>query len=208
MKPSEKRALQAEKRARAEAEARAKESKKEADDPMVAETADDDAVGGEYEWGSHQSEEKVNAKPYKRKEGFFQSHVRLITFIVTTVFLFLFVSPFAVDMIVKFRNDKTVHNMQDIDIESVYSIYDNAEIIEWKNFRNFNYTDYSYDAKEGKYFVREYPVSNSRLVLKVGGPSLDPKPDYIQLIDYRTGQYINVFNEDPRDFIKTLDLEE
>ncbi len=140
--------------------------------------------------------------PYKRKEGFFQAHIRLITFIITATLVLTVLGPLGVDMLVASRNNKTVDNMKDIDIETVYAIYDNATVIEWKNFRNFNYTDYSYDNKDGKYIVREYPVSSSRLVLKVGGSSLDPHPDYAQLIDYRTGKYVNVLIEDPRDFVK------
>ena len=110
-------------------------------------------------------------------------------------------------MLVAAKKDKVVNNKKDIDITTVYSIFDNATVIEWKNFRNFNYTDFSYDAKNGEYYVREYPISNSSLVLKVGGSSLNTQPDYIYLIDYRSGEYINVLKEDPRDFVKSTEQE-
>ncbi len=190
MRPSEKRALQEEKR-------RSLQEAKNAESDISAPKVTAPEVTA-YEMASDRK------TVYKRKEGFFQSHVRLITFlIVGTLVLGGFV--FGIDMFVASRNNKTVDNMKDMDIETVFAVYDNADIIEWKSFRNFNYTDYSYEAKKGKYFVREYPISDSRLVLKVGGSSLDPHPDYAQLIDYRSGAHIDVFKEDPRDFIKEIE---
>ncbi len=218
MKPSEKRALRAQKAAEKTETEKLQEKEWTAENVAEDEVALDaeselrNDTGAEaeeqYVWGSHKSETESKKKPYKRKEGFFQSHIRLITFIVTTVVLILFLSPFAVDMIVKYRNDKIVNSIQDIDMDSVFSIYDNSDVIEWKSFSNFNYTDLGYDTENGEYRVREYPISNSRLVLKVGGHSMSNRPEYVQLIDYRTGQFINVFNEDPRDFIRTLNLDE
>ncbi len=191
MKPSEKRALR-EQRLR-EAEERAREelligSEKE---PEPTET---------YE--VHTDTEN---QPYKRKEGFFQAHIRLITFIITATLCLTVLGPLGIDMLVASKKNKTVNDLRDIDMKTVFAVHDNADVIEWKNFRNFNYTDYSYESKDGKYLVREYPVANSRLVLKVGGSSLSARPDYIQLIDYRSGEYVNVLVDDPRDFVKTAE---
>ena len=193
MKPSEKRALEAEKRRIAEERAASEMQEQE-----VTYTVTDTPQG---------SEDAKPFKPYKRKEGFFQSHIRLITFIITATLVLTILGPLGIDMLVAAKKDKVVNSKKDIDITTVYSIYDNADVIEWKNFRNFNYTDYSYDAKNGEYFVREYPISNSRLVLKVGGSSLNPQPDYVYLIDYRSGEYIDVLKNDPRDFIKSTEQE-
>ncbi len=196
MKPSEKRALKAEKLAQAEKEAF------EGNDSAHKMTENFSDVKATEEHG-----ENTDNVSYKRREGFFQSHVRLITFLITGTLVFV-AFCFGIDGYVKKLNDNIVHSVQDIDMQSVFSVYDNAEVIEWKNFKNFNYEDHGYETENGKYYVREYPISDSRLVLKVGGPAIRNRPEYVQLIDYRTGQYINVFNEDPRDFIRTLDLEE
>ena len=193
MKPSEKRALEAEKRRLAEERAASEMQEQE-----VTSTLTDTPQG---------SDDAKPYKPYKRKEGFFQSHIRLITFIITATLVLTVLGPLGIDMLVAAKKDKVVNNKKDIDITTVYSIYDNADVIEWKNFRNFNYTDYSYDAKNGEYYVREYPISNSRLVLKVGGSSLNTQPDYVYLIDYRSGEYIDVLKNDPRDFVKSTEQE-
>ncbi len=202
MKPSERRALEAEKRAQKEAEERERELTLDRKNTPV-----DIPVPQETFEAEEQSDTTVaeSSEPYKRKEGFFQSHIRLITFIITATLLLTVLGPLGVDMIVAAKNNKTVNNKEDISISTVYSVYDNAEVIEWKNFRNFNYTDYSYDSDTGTYQVREYPISNSRLVLKVGGPSLSNRPDYIYLIDYRSGEHIDVFREDPRDYVKQME---
>lgn len=193
MKPSEKRAFEAEKRRMAEERAAVEKQKQDAPSTVT----DTPQCG----------EDAPPCKPYKRKEGFIQSHIRLITFIITAALVLTILGPLGIDMLVAAKKDKVVNNKKDIDITTVYSIYDNAEVIEWKNFRNFNYTDFSYDAKNGEYYVREYPISNSSLVLKVGGSSLNTQPDYIYLIDYRSGEYINVLKEDPRDFVKSTEQE-
>lgn len=193
MKPSERRALREQKlRVAQESESDKPEGANEVEEKDAAIENQDAPI-------------QKSAEPYKRKEGFFGAHVRLITFIITAALVLTVLGPLGVDMLVAYRNNKTVSNMNDIDIETVYDIYDSRDVIQWKNLRNFNYTDYSYDAKGGKYLVREYPVSNSRLVLKVGGSELSAHPDYIQLIDYRTGKYIDVLKEDPRDFVRSLE---
>ena len=193
MKPSEKRAFEAEKRRIAEERAASEMQEQE-----VTSTLTDTPQG---------SDDVKPYKPYRRKEGFFQSHIRLITFIITATLVLTILGPLGIDMLVAAKKDKVVNNKKDIDITTVYSIYDNADVIEWKNFRNFNYTDYSYDSKNGEYYVREYPISNSRLVLKVGGSSLNTQPDYVYLIDYRSGEHIDVLKDDPRDFVKSTEQE-
>jgi hypothetical protein len=199
MKPSERRAMQAEKRAEEEVKRREAEltSDQNADDTSA------DSEPAENEIYIHPR--KKEDKPYKRKEGFFQSHIRLITFIITTALVLFVVGPVGIDMLVAHRNAKTVDSMQDISIETIYSIYDNADIIQWSSFKNFNYTDYS-DSHDGvTTYERTYPVKDSRLVLKVGGESTLNRPEYIQLIDYRSGKFIDVYKYDPREFIRDLD---
>lgn len=184
MKPSEKRALKEQKLREAEESIQTRE--------LIPEEVEPETVERQAQEG----------KPYKRKEGFFQAHVRLITFIITATLVMTVLGPLGIDMLVASKNNKGVTNLKDMDIETVYLIHDNASIIQWKNFEKFNYSDLSYDSKTGKYFVREYPIANSDLVLKVGGPSTKTHPDYAQLIDYRSGEYVDVLVDDPRDFVK------
>ena len=148
----------------------------------------------------------IDAKP--RKEGFIQSHVRLITFIICMVLMLTVLGPWGIDMLVEKRNNQTVLGRKDISLESVYILSDNAEAVKWENLKNFNYTDYSYNTSNGsKYNVREYPIADSSLYIKAGGYNLSKSPDYIYLIDYKSGEYIDILKESAREFIISLDEE-
>ncbi len=194
MKPSEKRALR-------EAKLRAAREM----DEQIAPRPEDKPENENAPSVESQEEKGPDNIPYKRKEGFFQAHIRLITFIITATLVLTVLGPLGVDMLVASKNNRGVENLEDMSIDTVYTIHKNADAIEWKNLKKFNYSDYSYDSDSGKYIVREYPIADSRLVLKVGGPKLASKPEFIQLIDYRSGQYVNVLAEDPRDFVRSIE---
>ena len=185
MKPSERRALKELQEKEKELQEREKELEEQAaTEPNAAnatpeEPKDQDARG--------------------RIKRFFDSHVRLITFIISVVVVFGVLSPFGIDMIVSSMQDEKVTDKKDISIGALSTIYENAESMTWRSFENFNYTDYS--REDEKYFVREYPISESKLVLKVGGSKLSGAPDYIYLISYETGEYVNLLKEDGREFI-------
>ena len=185
MKPSERRALQEAKRAQKIAELNEKE-------PI-----------NENEGSVHAPSEQ--AKPYKRREGFFQSNVRLITFIIASALVLFVLGPLGIDMLIASRNAQTVSNKQDISINAVCAIYDKGGRITWDYFDNYNYTDYS--DKSNGVRTREYPIKDSRLVLRVQGDADSNYFHYARLIDY-TGdgdgvdQYIDVLIEDPRDFFE------
>ena len=189
MKPSEKRALREQRLREAEEPAQLEHSAPDVMQSGAVEDLPQEPIAQEY-------------KPYKRKEGFFQAHVRLITFIITATLVMTVLGPLGIDMLVASKNNKGVTNLKDMEMETVFLIHDNASVIGWKNFEKFNYTDLSYESRTGKYFVREYRIANSDLVLKVGGPSTKNHPEYIQLIDYRSGEYVNVLVDDPRDFVR------
>ncbi|MBP3375330.1 MAG: hypothetical protein J6L83_01030 [Clostridia bacterium] len=198
MKPSERRALEAEKRAQREAEARERELTAE----KKEDTQKDQPLAEE---GDGAPEIKADEKPYRRKEGFFQSHIRLITFIITATLILTVFGPLGVDMLVAAKNDKIVNNKEDISIETVYKIYDLYDSVHWGSFKNFNYTDYSDKVEGNLVYEREYPVKDSRLVVKAGGSSMSDKPEYIYLIDYRDGILIDLKKEDPRDYVKQME---
>jgi hypothetical protein len=136
---------------------------------------------------------------------FFDSHVRLITFIISAVVVLGVLSPFGIDMLVSSMQDEKVTDKKDISMGAVQSIYDNAESMTWRSFENFNYTDYS--REDGKYFIREYPISDSKLVLKVGGSKLSGTPDYIYLISYETGEHVDLMKEDAKEFISKFETD-
>ena len=195
MKPSEKRALREAKLKAAEQEAMsapAPEKPAQEEAPQKENIQEENTTAAEH-------------TPYVRREGFFGAHIRLITFIITATLVLTVLGPLGVDMLVASKNNRGVTNLEDMSIDTVYTIHRNADVIEWKNLQKFNYSDYSYENEGGKYLVREYPIADSRLVLKVGGPKLSSRPEYIQLIDYRSGEYVNVLLEDPRDFVRSIE---
>ena len=201
MKPSEMRAMREAKLREAEEEARKKAE--EANAPKASPQVEKKPEA--FDTAEPEQRPEEERKPYKRKEGFFQAHVRLIAFIITATLVMTVLGPLGIDMLVASKNNNSVTNLKDMELSTVYVIHDNAAIIEWKNFKSFNYSDYSYENNSGRFTVREYPIANSRLVLKVGGSSLKAYPEYIQLIDYRSGEYVNVLVDDPRDFVKKIE---
>ena len=201
MKPSEKRALEAEKRAQKEAAERERELEREAVKTRKEEPAPEPDIDLNSEQPATQNEKTTG---YKRREGFIQSHIRLITFIITSAIVLFVLGPLGVDMLVASKNNKIVNNKEDISIETVYKIYDLYDSVHWGSFKNFNYTDYSDKVEGVLVYEREYPIKNSRLVLKVGGSSMSNSPEYIYLIDYRTGVRVDLKKEDPRNYVKSM----
>lgn len=202
MKPSERRAMQAEKHAQREAEARERELEGMARNKEDGIPKNDEATNSAPDAQGERAQNS-NSTPYKRKEGFVQSHVRLITFIITSLVVLFVLGPLGVDMLVAKRNQATVQNKEDITIEMVCRIYDSYKSIDWDSFDDYNYDDHS-DRKEGYLIIeREYPVKDTALVVKAGGSSRYQKPEYIYLIDYKTGNIVNLAKEDPREYIKS-----
>ncbi len=192
MKPSEKRALKAQQAAEKSESAEKVSSPKEA---QAASAPEPSEIKSKEKSSSEQTK-------YKRKEGFFQSHVRLITFIITASIILTIFGPLGIDLIIRNKKAYVVDNKQYISLESVYTVHDNADRIKWKNFNKFNYSDYSYDSDSGKYYIREYPVKGTGLVLRVGGADMTRAPDYVYLIDYNKGNRIDILKDDPKEFIE------
>ena len=186
MKPSERRAMQEQKRAQMETEW---------NDKKVAEEHSD----------INDASHNRDGKPYKRREGFFQSHIRLITFIISSALVLFVLGPLGIDMLIASRNAQTVTDKKDITINEVCAIYNRGGRITWDYFDDYNYTDYS-SRKNGKR-TREYPIKGSSLILRVQGEYRGDKIYYVHLIDYSgkgdgVDQYVDVLVEDPRDFFE------
>ena len=199
MKPSERRALEAEKRAQKEAEARERELEKQAkkgggesdktSTPVRAPDNERIDVSAPYE-KPEEEEIEVQGDGYHR-ESFFGSHVRLITFIISLTLVLTVLGPWGIDQLVsRKRNDyagEDVLDKRNMTVEELIEIADKGMNMRWSDLKDFNYKDCSYNYKDkgtgksGTYYIREYSISDD-LVLKVHGYSVSGSPGYAQLI--------------------------
>lgn len=166
MKPSEKRALEAEKKARKAAEAR------------------------EYELtGNYRADKKDT---HGSKEGFAQSHVRLITFIICMLVL-IPVCLFGTDMLVAKTRGETVANKRELTLDFVYTIAKAENNITWEYFDKFNYTDRTISHQGVTTVVREYSVTDTELTVRVVGiGTAKGYPNKVLLIDYWSGEFVDL----------------
>ena len=205
MKPSERRALLEKKRAEKEAEAQRRaeaaaygdETNESVDyiKPIKPTASRYIPFLGKKERA--ESEDKV-----EKKEGFFSKHVMLITGIIASLVVICGV-VFGIDYLKDFVNDNqfTVYNDGvDISMAEVNILHDNFYAVQWRHLEGFNYTDYSYTKKGGKYILREYPIEGTELVVRMGGPENQKEPDFIYVRDYESGEYIDISVDDPRYF--------
>ena len=172
MKPSERRALEAEKRAQREAETREKEIQK-----------------GTSEW----KKDDLSNEESPKKEGFFQSHVRIITFSICVVLILTVFGPWAVDRLVdKHRQSifgTSTENKQDISVKDVIYLAALDDTLTWSDFEKYNYKDLSYEYRDENTkktkveYQREYSV-DGLLTVKVIGSSLNGRPAIVQLVYY------------------------
>ena len=190
MKPSERRALEAEKRAQKEAEQRESELLK-----------------GSSKWDGNTEDD---GKP--RKESFFQNHVKLITFIICATLILTVLGPWGVDRLVSKHREsifgKDVSGKKDITVSDIVALANKGEMLTWDDFETYNYTDQTrviHDENTGKKrteYQREYSVDGS-LAVKVIGSSLNGRPECVQLSYYGVGAetIIDIRGEDLTDFL-------
>ena len=191
MKPSERRALEAEMRAQKEAEQREKlleaKSKRQ-------ESANHGAV---HNPATPSREEKMNSNAeYKKlpeeeiivkgdgyhRESFFGRHVKLITFIICLTLIVTVIGPWGIDrMVDKGRQDiygDEVMNKNDLSVKGVMMLAQMGETITWDTFENLNYIDYSFEKNDVLTQIREYPIEGTSLVLRVGGTATGKVTEY------------------------------
>lgn len=240
MKPSERRALEAEKRAQKEAAEREKALENQAEKAEKARSKSNT----EAKTDAAEETERVNMNAEYRKlpkeeievkgdgyhrESFFGNHVKLITFIISAVLVFTVIGPWGIDQLVaKSRADiygEEVENRIDLTVDGVITLADMGEELLWETLANLNYTDYSFEKEGITTHIREYSVKGTNLVLRVGGTekgavreyklvgtdlviyrkveaSLPAAPEYVRLIDYNTGDFIeDIRKDDVRAFI-------
>ena len=188
MKPSEGRAIEAERAAQSEAEAKEKAILK------------GDSASG------HTSDGEVPTR-----EGFFSKNVRIITFAICAVLILTVLGPWSVDRLVEkqresiFGSSKT--NKENITVSDIIYLADLGDALAWSDFDKFNYTDFSYDYrdeatnKKKTEYIREYSVDGV-LTVKVIGSSMKGSPACVQLICYREGAIIeDIRGADVRGFL-------
>jgi hypothetical protein len=193
LKPSERRALEEEKRAQREAAEREAELEKTS-------RAKDEQPSFKHAEPFYSNEEQKGDGHHR--ESFFSSHVRLITFIICMALILTVLGPWGIDMLVQQRRadifGEEVEEKKNISADAVILLSDMGYDMTWDSLAAFNYTDFSTNDS----VIREYEITDTILVLRVGGKTLEGYPEYVRLINYRTGEFIkDVRKEDVRDFI-------
>lgn len=186
MKPSERRELEAEKRAQREAEQREKllEAKAKRQETTAEHKPAEDIgkLNTDAEYKKLPEEKiKVSGDGYHR-ESFFGSHVKLITFIICAVLILTVVGPWGVDRLVdKGREEihgKEVENKTELTLSGLELLADMGENLTWDSLAHLSYVDYSYEKDDIVTHIREYTIAGTDLVLRVGGTEVGKVYNY------------------------------
>ena len=198
MKPSEKRALDAERRAREAAEWREKELEKQAkkaakkegieyvpqkkQEPTDTERID---VNAEYT-KLPEGEIEVKGDGYHR-ESFFSNHVRLIAFIVTAVVVLFVIGPAGYDLYLNFNdymNRSDAVEGKTMTAEHVIALAEKGNDLTWAELEKYEHTKHN----NGK--TLDIAIDGTSLSLYVERNGDSVYPDIVRLIDYTAGAYI------------------
>ena len=215
MKPSERRALEAEKRAQKEAAMREKELEAKAQySEMINENntesgkrAEGESLNADAQYRQvPKGDIKVEGDGYHR-EGFFGSHVRLITFIIAFALVATVLGPWGIDMLVsKSREAWNGNESEDgakLTVNHVIALSDMGYDMTWGSLKGFGYEDSSYTKKGKTTYNYKYSFEESdSLCLEVIGSSNTGSPDIVRLIDYSSGEYIEIRKESASAFLK------
>ena len=145
-----------------------------------------------------------------RKQGLWQTHPKLITFISCLLVFFIFFGPYNVwDVIEQIEQKRQMKNITDtyIPMNTVYHLSEMGAGIDWIHFEKYYYTDMSYEINGEEHVKREYYVGDndksSGYIIWVGGTTLDESPEYVYLIDYEgTGDVIDIRRENAAKFVE------
>ena len=221
MKPSERRALEAEKRAQKEAleaEKRAQREALEREKQLEKKASRGENTGGDN-GGFGRNNETDNERldtgaEYKKlpeeeievagdgyhRESFFSNHVRLITFIISITLVLTVLGPWGIDMLVsKSRQEWNGDNSQEgkkLTVNIVIALSDKGYDMTWADLNGFGYEDSSYTKKGKTTYNHKYSFEESEsLCLEVIGSTNTGSPDIVRLIDYGSGEYIDIRKE-------------
>ena len=119
-----------------------------------------------------------------RKEGFFQSNVKLITFIVCMA---IFLGSAIIIPLVHFYGERTVVKGEiSMQLDDIIAIAGKKQYISWKDFENYVHTDYS----SGSTREHMYVISGTQYVVMVSGPKSDKNyPDTVIICDLNNTSY-------------------
>lgn len=175
MKPSERRALRDKQNANIETEAYESIENKSDALQEYNEAAVTDIKKGNKKGKSILDDDVVSM----RHEGFVQSHVRLITFIITLAVLLAVIGSFSIIRIIKLINENKNYEGMPMTVEVIKNIATKKAYIEWSDFDGYTYEDQSTDDTR----VREYYVPNEGFTLIVRGDIKDKKyPDQVHFM--------------------------
>lgn len=204
MKPSERRALMEEKqRMRDEAIAAENASSNES---LSNEDLSDCDVRVNHTIKSKKGKNIVDGDVEStRREGFFQSNVKLITFIITVSLLFMIIGPFSVIRIVEMvEESRHYKDGKSITVEEIKDIAANKDMITWSDFDGYGYEDQS----TKKITVREYYVADTGYFLVVRGDKNDDTyPDNVHFMysDENGTTFIDLRTDSIADFLRTIE---
>ena len=218
MKPSEKRALEAEKRARKAAEYREKELQEQAEKSAKKfgiahqppkEVSDTERIDTNATYTKLPEKEiEVKGDGYHR-ESFWSNNARIIAFIVTTVLVLFVFGPLGYDIYLNVNDYLERGDAVDGKImngETLLTLASNGKYLKWTDLEAYEHTSLS----DGK--VIEISVEGTNLTLHVEKAKKGDYPEIVRLIDYANGTYINDIRyakaSEIKDFIASPDGED
>jgi hypothetical protein len=199
MKPSERRALEAEKRARQAAEWREKELEKEAKkaakkagveyQPKKPEPTGTERINTDAEYTKlPEGEIEVKGDGYHR-ESFWSNHVRLIAFIVTTVVVLFVIGPLGYDIYLNVKdykeNGARVEGIQMTEADLI-ALAEKGDKLTWKDLEAYEHKS-SNGGKAMEIYVEEPGLTVT--VERYGTDNVYPY--FVRLIHYASGNYID-----------------
>lgn len=193
MKPSERRALEAEKRAQREAAEREKylEKRSSKKEEPAKEEQETERVNMNASYVKPPEEEiEVKGDGYHR-ESFFGRNVKLITFIICMALILTVLGPWGIDMLVEKSRaqfvDKQINNKIALTVSGLELLADMGKSLTWDDLANLNCTVF----EDSKDIVKEYSIEGTYLTLRVEGTSSSQYPEIVRLIHYDSGEYVN-----------------
>lgn len=198
MKPSERRALDAERRAREAAEWREKELEKQAKKqakkngtppppPKKQETADTERVNMDATYQKLPEKEiEVKGDGYHR-ESFFSNNARIIAFIVTTVVVLFVVGPLGYDIYLNIKDHQSSSSAvqgKAMTADDVVSLAKKGSGLTWDELAAYEHTGISDE-------TIEISIEGTGIILQVERAKGNARPEIVRLIDYNGGRYIN-----------------
>ncbi len=132
-----------------------------------------------------------------RHEGFFQSHVKLITFIICMVVI---LSTAILVPLIHWLNTRTVlRGETPMELEHIVAIAEKKQFISWDDFDGFIYTDQSTREIRQHFYV----IKGTTYAVMVTGPKADKVyPDNVTFYDTSSGTaFIDLTIDDIHEFL-------